>query len=311
MTGRRLAALAAIALMTGLLGAAPASLARLTAADATTADLATDRLDSPANLAGTGGSSVALTWTPSSSSWASGYQVLRSPTSGSGYTQVDTVTPVTRAASTDSPANGTWYYVLRTVFHSWTSVPSNEASVRVGPAAVTTPVVPCTGASNAAETTNAGNNDGYESNASRACDQDGSSARDNNSGTSTTNSCTAATKDKHRFWGYALGLPASVSSIDGITVTARAGQSNNGGTTWLCIQLSSDGGATWTAARQVVLASNGIGTYPFGGVSETWGRSWAVGDFGAGFMVRVIDSSTQGSKDFLLDALGVAVTYTP
>jgi len=306
---RRLPTTVAIVVLAGALGAAPLTLARFTASSAVSASMATGSLVAPTSLTGTNGTTAGLSWTASSSAAATGYQLLRSGTSGSGYAQVKTVTPASATSATDNPANGTWYYVMQTYMESWTSGLSNEASVRVG-SVVTTAVKAC--ANNAAETTNAGDNNGYESNAGNACATDGAYAQDANSGTDSSLSCSSTAKDKHRFWGYAFGLPASVSSITGITVEPVIGQSNNGGTAWLCIQLSGDGGGTWSPAQSVVLTGNSIATYTLGGPTDTWGRSWALDDFTTGtFRVRVIDASSQSSKDFRLDDLGVSVTYAP
>jgi hypothetical protein len=213
--------------------------------------------------------------------------------------------------TTDAPGTGTWYYVLRTTFQGWTSVGSNEASVVVQGAEVTTPVAYCDPTLNEAETVGSGDNDGYEGNPNRACAPDGRLALDQDSGTDTINSCLADTKDRHQFWGYDFGLPPSVSSITGITISARAGQSNNGGATWLCMELSSDGGATWTVPRRVDLEGNAVSTYTFGGPLQDWDRAWSLADLGAGFRVRVTDSSSQPTKGFRLDALGVSVSYVP
>jgi hypothetical protein len=310
MTARRLVPLAAVALVVGLLGGAPTSLARFTAADSAAATFTTMRLLPPTGLTGAGGATASLAWTPSASTWASGYELLRSATSGSGYTSIGTVTPVTASTTGDNPAPGTWYYVLRTTYHNWTSALSNEAEVVIDAGSVTTPVAHCT--ANAAETVNAGDNNGYEGNPARACGApDGLTALDQNSGTSTTNSCLASTKDKHQFWGYAIELPEAVTAVNGITVAPVVSQSNNGGTTWLCVQLSKDGGTTWSTARRVDLTTNSLTTQTFGGPAETWGLTWSASDFASGFRVRIIDSSTQGAKDFRLDAVGVSVTYTP
>jgi hypothetical protein len=308
LTRDALGALVGAAILAGALVAAPLTLARFVDSATTDADFTTATLQPPTDVIGTGGTVASLTWTPSTSTRATGYELLRSATAGSGYGQVADITPIGTAATTDSPAVGTWYYVLRSYYQGWQSGPSNEAVIVIS-LPVTTPVTPCT--SNAAETVNAGDNDGYEVNPGRGCVPDGSTATDNNSGTNTTNSCTSSAKDKHQFWGYGFALPGAVAAINGITVTPRLSQSNNGGTTWLCVQLSSDGGTTWTAPKQIVLASNALTTYTFGSGTDTWGRTWAAGDFGAGFRVRLINSSTQAQKDFRLDSVGVSVTYTP
>ncbi len=311
MTFRRAAVVVATVLVVGLLGATPVTLARFTAQKTVGASFGAATLQPPTNVVGTNGATAGLAWTASTSGAATGYSVMRSATSGSGYAQVKTVTPVSATSTTDNPAAGTWYYVLRTSFASWTSANSNQVSVVVSTGPVSTGAIQCTGTSNAAETTNAGDNNGYESLPANACAVDGSVATDANTGTAATNTCTANTADKHRWWGYSFGLPATVTSINGITVTPSAGMNNNGGTTWLCIQLSSDGGTTWTAAKTAVLTGSAITAYPLGGTTDLWGRTWALADFGANFRVRVIDSSTQPNKDITLDGLSVAVTYTP
>ena len=293
-----------------VLGTAQVTQARFRDHEATSGSFATATLQPPTGLAGTGGTSASLTWTPSTSGWAAGYDLLRSATSGSGYSQVNTVTPVTAAATTDAPAGGTWYYVLRTTFHNWASVRSNEATVTIASGPTTTTYADCT--SNAAETTNAGDNNGYEGTPAGACALGGTVATDTDTGTDNTLSCTSNAKDKHRFWGFAPALPGSVSAISGITIRATAGMNNNGGTTWLCVQLSHDGGTTWTAAKSVVLNGTALATYTLGGAADSWGRTWTLAQLGSGqFRVRVIDATSQPNKQVRLDAIQVAVTYTP
>jgi hypothetical protein len=309
VTRRLLAGAAALVVTAGLLGSAQLTLARLRDAQTVTGTFGTATLAPPTNLAATGSPVVTLAWTPSTSTWGSGYEVLRSATSGSGYSQVGSVAPITVATTTDSPATGTWYYVLRSVFENWRSAASNEASVIVGP--TTTAFADCAPGSNAPVAVNAGDNNGYEGNPNRACARDGTIATDSATGTSTTNSCAATTKDRHDFWGYSLGLPASVSSIDGITVRPVVGESNNGGTTWVCVQLSWDAGASWTVPQRVVLTTGLLTAYTLGGPADTWGRSWTLAELTGSLRLRVIDSSTHPNKQVRLDAIQVAVTYTP
>ncbi len=310
--------LAAILLASTFLAATPRfSLARFTDTATSTGSLASDTLAAPTSLAATGGTSVTLTWTPTVDTYATGYTVLRGSASGGPYTSVGSVTPRTAATTTDSPGAGTWYYVLRSVYQSWTSADSNQASATVPGVPTSTGEKACVAASNAADTVNAGDNNGYQSNATRVCTDDGSVASDANSGTSTSASCgtgatPSTTKDRHRFWGYAFGLPGTVSSIDGITVRADLALNNNGGTTNLCMQLSWDGGTTWTTIKSVGIPASGMASYTFGSASDTWGRTWAVGNFSTtNFRVRVIDASTMANKQFQLDFVGVTVTYVP
>ena len=275
---------------------------------------ATDTLAPPTALAATGGASVGLTWTPTVDTYATGYSVWRGSASGGPYTSIGTVTPGTASSTTNNPAVGTWYYVLRSTFGSWSSVNSNQASASVT-AAVSTAFAACT--TQAPDTTGAGDNNGYEGNPARACVNDSSDATDTDSGTTGsavcgTGSVPAATRDRHRFWGFAHGVPGTAQTIAGIRVRADLGMGSNGGTTNVCAQLSWDGGTSWTALQSLALTAMGETTYTFGGTADTWGRTWTTAQLGtAQFRVRLVNASTQTSKDFDLDFVAVSVTYHP
>ena len=78
------------------------------------------------------------------------------------------------------------------------------------------------------------------------------------------------------------------------------------------MQVSWDGGTTWTTAQQTSTLSTTESTYLLGGTADTWGRSWAAGDFSnTSFRVRVIDVASSTARDFFLDYLAVNVTYQP
>ncbi len=307
---RALAVATATIVLVGGLVAAPVTMARFNATATASASLAAGTLAAPTSLAGTGTSGQAvLTWTPSSSSAATGYELWRSATPGTGYAQVATVTPVSTVTATDAAGTGTWYYVMRTYLGGWTSAYSGEAAVPVS-GVITTAYKGCT--NNAAVTSNAGDNNGYETTPGNACAQDGQLAIDDNSGSGTSGLCASSQKDRHTFWGYALGVPSTAAAIAGITIVAVGDQSNNGGTTSLCVQLSWDGGGTWSTARSVAMTTNTTTAYTLGGPTDTWGRRWVPENLiTANFRVRVIDVSTQPAKTFRLDYLGVAVTYQP
>jgi hypothetical protein len=292
-------------------GTADVSLARLTDTAQVTQSVTTDTLDPPTSLSATGGSSVSLSWTATVDTYAAGYDVLRGSVTGGPYSVVSSVTPRTTTSTTDSPtASGTWYYVLRSTFQSWTSVNSNQASAVVTLAPTNTGFHGCTGASNGADT--GGDNDGYELNPTSACAADAAVATDASSGTNTTNSCADAGKDRHHWSDFGLGVPSSVLVVSGIQVRADVGLNNNAGNSQVCIQLSWDGGTTWTATKSAVVSSTAVTTYSYGAINDTWGRTWAGGDFAnASFRVRVVDASDRATKDFKLDYLAVQVTYTP
>jgi hypothetical protein len=309
---RRLGIAAVTVLVPALFSTSSAlSLARLTDLDASTEAIATDTLNPPTGLAATGGASAALTWTATSDTYATGYEVWRGTVSSGPYALITTVTPRTTVAATDAPGtSGTYYYVLRSLFQNWRSVSSNQATATITLTPTPTGFKTCTTTSNAADTGGDGN--GYESIPTNACVTDGAIATDANTGTNLSLVCTDAGKDRHRFWDFSLGVPATVSAVGGIQVRADVGLNNNAGTSQLCAQLSWDGGTTWTAAKSIAVPNVGVTTYALGATNDTWGRAWAGSEFSnANFRVRLIDTSDRTSKDFRLDGLAVQVTYTP
>ena len=205
--------------------------------------------------------------------------------------------------------------MLRSVYASWTSADSNQAVATVTAGSVSTPLAGCV--LSAADTSGAGDNDGYQTTPLLACADGGGMAQDPSTGTGGNESCgtgstPSTTKDRHRFWGFVTGLPATVSSITGVSVRADLGTSNNGGTTNLCAQLSWDGGTSWTTIKSVPVTTTAETTYTFGGTTDTWGRTWSPADLApTTLVVRVIDASSQPNKRYELDYLAVSVTYTP
>lgn len=292
--------------------AAPMTLAVFSDVEAGQGSYATDTLAPPTSLAATGGTSAGLTWTATGDAYASGYRILRSSTSGSGYAQVSTVTPSTTTSATDTPPTpGTWYYVLRSYFQAWDSVSSNEASAVVLLGGVSTPWSTCTTGTSAAEA-GWGDTNGYETSPNNACADGSGFALDTNAGTASRSAaCSNTANDAHRFRDFSLGVPALALSIHGIEVRVDMGLNNNGGTSNICIQLSWDGGTSWTTAKVLTISGAAEATYAFGGTADDWGRNWSAGNFSnANFRIRVIDATTQNNKDYRLDYLAARVTYS-
>ena len=301
-----LKALFVAVLVTGV--TAPRTLAIFTDADPSTKSFTTDTLNPPTSLAAIGGATTAtLTWVPTVDIYAAGYEVWRSTTSGSGYAFIGNVTPRTATTTTNAPgASGVYYYILRSYFQNWRSLNSNEASATIG--TLTTALRGC--GSSAADTGGDGN--GYETNTANACASDGNDAEDRRTGvTGRSTSCTDAQNDRHRFRDFTLGLPGAVSAVNGILVRADLGMSNNNGTSNLCVELSWNGGTSWTAPKVVTLSSTAETTYLFGGAADTWGRTWTAAELSnANFRIRFTDASSR-NKDYDLDYVATQVTYVP
>ena len=138
-------------------------------------------------------------------------------------------------------------------------------------------------------------------------------AQDGNSGTNNNSSCTANSKDKHRYYNYNISLPGGVS-VTGIEVRLDAFVDAVGANApKVCVQLSWDGGTTWTTAKQTPTLTTAEATYVIGGVADPWGRAWTTTNFAnTNFRVRVSNvasGSNANSRDFSLDWVAVRVTY--
>jgi len=164
----------------------------------------------------------------------------------------------------------------------------------------------------AAVITSAGDNNGYESTPANVFADDSVFAADMNSGTNKDQTCTSTGKDKHLFYNFNLpNLPAS-STVLGIQVRLDARADNPGNSPKICVEISYDNGANWVTAKQTSNLSATEATYTLGGTADTWGRSWAIGDFtNANFRIRVTDVAGNPSRNFFLDYLAVNVTYQP
>jgi choice-of-anchor B domain-containing protein len=197
-----------------------------------------------------------------------------------------------------------------------TPTPSNTPTPTRTPTPTNTPSAGNTGflspGTNAAQTSSAGDNNGFEVSASNAHADGGGVAQDVNSGTNNNASCTANSKDKHRFYDFNIILPGG-ATVKGIEVRLDAFADSTSSAPKMCVQLSWNGGTTWTTAKQTTTLTTSQATYILGSPVDTWGRTWALTDLSnANFRVRVIDiASTSGatSRDFSLDWIAVRVSY--
>ena len=87
---------------------------------------ALDVLNAPTSVTATGGTTITLNWTATPDTYATGYRIFRSTTSGGPYSQVGQVTPRTTTTFVDSPPVGANFYVVRAYYQNWESNNSNE-----------------------------------------------------------------------------------------------------------------------------------------------------------------------------------------
>lgn len=271
--------------------------------------LTTDTLNAPTGLAPTNGATITLNWTATSDTYASGHRVFRSTTAGGPYTQVAQVTPRTTTTYNDDPGVGSYYYVVRSYYQNWESANSNEVSATDSGATANTGFRSCT--ANAAVSASSGDNNGYQTNPANMCLNDSAFGEDTNSGTNTTTTCGDAGKDRHLVYNYGHAIPAG-STVSGVEVQLDAWADAIAGSPFICVELSWNGGTSWTTAKTTGTLTASEATYTLGSSSDTWGRAWALSELtDANLRVRITDVASDITRDFRVDFAAVRVTYTP
>jgi hypothetical protein len=113
------------------------------------------------------------------------------------------------------------------------------------------------------------------------------------------------------FSNYSINLPAG-ATVKGIEVRLDAKADSTAGTPKLCVALSSNGGATWTAFKTSATLTTTEVPYLMGGATDLWGAAWAAGNFtNTNFRVKVVSISSDINRDFSLDWVAVNVWYAP
>ncbi|HKZ50371.1 MAG TPA: hypothetical protein VJ256_01240, partial [Dehalococcoidia bacterium] len=108
---------------------------------------------------------------------------------------------------------------------------------------------------------------------------------------------------------YSFSLPGGVT-VKGIEVRLDAKVDSTSGSPKMCVQLSWDAGISWTTAKLTPRLGRTEATYTLGGATDTWGRSWSLGDFdNANFRLRIINVASSTARDFSLDWVAVRISY--
>jgi len=155
----------------------------------------------------------------------------------------------------------------------------------------------------------AGDGNGFEVSATNAYAADGASAVDNNSGTASSTSCTSTARDKHRFFNYGIPLPSGATA-KGIEVRLDSRVDSTSGSPRMCVELSWDGGTSWTAPLATSTLTTTMATRILGSATNLWGHSWTAADLSnANFRIRVTDVANSTNRDFSLDWIAVRVSY--
>lgn len=116
--------------------------------------------------------------------------------------------------------------------------------------------------------------------------------------------------DNHRFYNYGFFLVGSCN-IEGIEVRIDWWLLDTLGDNSMAVDLSWDGGNTWSASRSDSAETTSEHTAILGGSTDTWGRTWSPSDFDdANFRARVTTNRTLPQTHFL-DWVAVNVHYSP
>jgi hypothetical protein len=155
-----------------------------------------------------------------------------------------------------------------------------------------------------------GDGNGFEMNPLNAFATDGLFAVDTDSGTNTNTGCANTGKDKHLYYNYSFNVPTG-AAIRGVEVRLDAMVNNTANAPRMCVQLSWNGGTSWTAAQMTPTLTTTSATYPLGGASDLWGRtSWTLTQLNnTNFRVRISNVASSTARTFSLDGVAVRVTY--
>ena len=217
-----------------------------------------------------------------------------------------TVTPTASQTPTNTPTETPTHTATAT------STPSQTATPSFTPTASATPAPTNSGwispAANAAAT--GGDNNGFQTNPANAYSDNATFAVDNKSGSNTSTSCSDSGKDRHVFYTYNFASVLGNSTILGIEVRLDMKVDSTTGAPKSCVELSWDGGATWTIAKTSDAFTTSEAIYILGSASDTWGRTWSTSELN-NLRVRITNVASNNSRDFSLDWIPVRLTYLP
>jgi hypothetical protein len=117
--------------------------------------------------------------------------------------------------------------------------------------------------------------------------------------------------DRQRYFGYGLAIPEECRVL-GLEVLLDWRLDSVMGDNGLAVELSWDGGASWTAAKLDPLETTAFHAAVLGSASDPWGRAWTSAELeDASFRVRLTALGTKQGRDYFLDWVPVRVTWGP
>jgi hypothetical protein len=116
---------------------------------------------------------------------------------------------------------------------------------------------------------------------------------------------TTSSVSNHSYANHGFIIPG-VNVVSGVEVVLELSGTTAAGT--VDVQLSWDGGTSWTSAKTTPTLTTADAVRVLGSTSDLWGRSWTPGEFSnANFAVRV--GGNPSSNTIRLDAIQVRVYH--
>lgn len=148
-----------------------------------------------------------------------------------------------------------------------------------------------------------GDNDGFEVNPTYAYADDAFSAENHH-----------GPGDRHIYYNFGV-TPPNGSTIEGIRVRLDWWLNAVNADNSMSVEISWNGGTSWTAAKTDSIESTSEHTTILGGGGDLWGRTWTPDELSdTNLRVRITCNCTNGaecvSRSFYLDWVAVNVYYT-
>ena len=116
--------------------------------------------------------------------------------------------------------------------------------------------------------------------------------------------------DQHRYYDYGFSIKSSCD-VSGIELRLDWWLDSLGGNNKMDVELSWDGGTSWTAAKSDTVESDTEHTTILGGPTDDWGRTWSATEFSdSNFRARLTTDGV-GGRNYFLDWVPVKVHYDP
>lgn len=109
---------------------------------------------------------------------------------------------------------------------------------------------------------------------------------------------------------FGISIPTG-ATINGIEVSVEANTTMTAGGYRLEVQLSKDGGGTFSTAKSATVTGATDTNYTYGGSSDLWGETWTDSSFGSNFRIKPEIQATIGDGYYInVDHIQIKVYYT-